>query len=280
MTPLKDDLPADARRLLDGATRSETVYGASRTVWHCWGAGRNLVLLHGGSGSWTHWIRNVQALADAGWRVCVPDLPGFGDSEAAPEVVDAPDLVEPIAHGIREMTAGQACPVVGFSFGSLTATLTAAAHPGLMSRLVLVGAPALGLRSRRFPLTPWSGIADPEERKRVQGQNLQALMLHRPSSVDDFTIAIHVANLARDRLRNRKGGITNLIAQTLPTLTIALDAIYGEEDALYTGQMDAAVALLRKSGSFGEIVRIPGAGHWVQYEESGQFNEHLVRLLG
>lgn len=280
MTPLKDDLPEDARRLLDGATRGEAVHGASRTVWHCWGSGRNLVLLHGGSGSWTHWIRNVQALADAGWRVCVPDLPGFGDSQAAPDATDAPDLVEPIAHAIREMTEGQACPVVGFSFGSLTATLTAAAHPGLMSRLVLVGAPALGLRSQRFPLTPWSGVTDPEERKRIQGRNLQALMLHQASSIDDFTIALHAANLRRDRLRNRKGGYSELVARTLPTLTIPVDAVYGEEDALYTGQMDEAEAILRKAPTMGEVVRIARAGHWVQYEESALFNGHLLRLLG
>lgn len=280
MKPLKDDLPADARRLLDGATRGETLHGAFRTVWHFWGSGRNVVLLHGGSGSWTHWIRNIQVLVDAGWRVCVPDLPGFGDSLAAPEATDAPDLVEPIAHGIREVTGGQPCPVVCFSFGSVVAVMTAAAHPGLISRLVLVGAPGLGLRSKRFPLIPLSGITDPKERKRIQGLNLQALMLHQAASADDFTIDIHVANLARDRMRNRKGGITDVIARTLPTLPIPLDALYGEEDALYTGQMDQAVAILRKAETLGEVVRIARAGHWVQYEASGPFNEHLLRILG
>ena len=39
-----------------------------------------MLLLHGGSGSWTHWLRNIQPLVDAGRQVLVPDLPGFGDS--------------------------------------------------------------------------------------------------------------------------------------------------------------------------------------------------------
>jgi pimeloyl-ACP methyl ester carboxylesterase len=280
MTPLKDDLPADALRVLAAATCSETVHGGFRTVWHGWGAGgRPLVLLHGGSGSWTHWIRNVEALAAAGWRVCVPDLPGFGDSRAAPGAVDAPDLVEPVAAGVREMAGGQPCPVVGFSFGGLTAVLTAAAHPGLMERLVLVGAPGLGLRNKRLALQPWIGIEDAGERIRAHRRNLHTLMLFDAASIDDFTIAIHAANLARDRMRNRKVALTDIVARTLPALDLPLHAIYGEKDALYTGQMDEVEALLRQAPAFGRMVRVPHAGHWVQHEDPIHFNAALLRLL-
>ena len=50
------------------ATRAETPCGDGALVWHRWGpaTGRPVVLLHGGSGSWTHWLRNIDALADAG----------------------------------------------------------------------------------------------------------------------------------------------------------------------------------------------------------------------
>ena len=52
-------------------------------VWHVWGqehAGNTtpLVLLHGGSGSWTHWVRNVQHLAQTR-SVWALDLPGCGE---------------------------------------------------------------------------------------------------------------------------------------------------------------------------------------------------------
>src|SRR5438552_3230830 len=36
---------------------------AGAMVWRIWGEGPPLVLLHGASGSWTHWIRNVLPLA-------------------------------------------------------------------------------------------------------------------------------------------------------------------------------------------------------------------------
>jgi len=41
------------------------------------------VLLHGGTGSWMHWIRNVEALS-RDMMVVVPDLPGSGES-ASPQ---------------------------------------------------------------------------------------------------------------------------------------------------------------------------------------------------
>jgi pimeloyl-ACP methyl ester carboxylesterase len=279
MKPLKDDLPADAVRVLAGATRRETVYTDFKTVWHCWGAGTALVLLHGGSGSWTHWIRNVETLAAAGWRVCVPDLPGFGDSQAAPGATDAPDLVEPIAHGICAMSGGEACPVVGFSFGGITGVLAAAAHPGVMARLVLVGTPALGLRKKRLALTPWMGLENLDKQAQAHRRNLETLMLHEAACVDDFTVAIHAANLARDRMRHRKVALTDVVARTLPELSIPLDAIFGQEDALYTGRMDEVEAALRHAPTFGEMIRIPRAGHWVQYEAATHFNTSLLRLL-
>ena len=50
-------------------------------------------MLHGGAGSWTHWIRNIEAVAAAGRMACVPDLPGFGDSDVPPGNKDADGVV-------------------------------------------------------------------------------------------------------------------------------------------------------------------------------------------
>ena len=48
------------------------------------GSGPPLVLLHGGYGSWMHWIRNVGPLARQ-FTVIAPDMPGLGDSATPPE---------------------------------------------------------------------------------------------------------------------------------------------------------------------------------------------------
>ena len=46
--------------------------------------GEVLVLLHGGSGSWTHWVRNIEVLSTY-YEVIVADLPGLGDAASLAE---------------------------------------------------------------------------------------------------------------------------------------------------------------------------------------------------
>lgn len=247
-------------------------------VWHIWGKGKPLVLLHGGSGSWTHWLRNVQALASTGRRVLVPDLPGFGDS-AEPEGTDADASVEPVAKGITQLLGVAACDVVGFSYGGLVGGLLAAQHPARVQHLVLVGAPGLGLRDKRLPLTPWRDLPDGNARNAVHRSNLAALMFHQPDSIDELAVALQAANTARDRMRARKLALTDILARTLLDVGCPVDAIYGREDALFCSELDELAELLESFPGFGELVLIPGAGHWVQFEDVGTFNRQLLRLL-
>jgi pimeloyl-ACP methyl ester carboxylesterase len=58
------------------ARKERTPCGDGTIVWRVWGAGEPLLLLHGGSGSWTHWIRNIPELAQR-FEVWVPDIPGL-----------------------------------------------------------------------------------------------------------------------------------------------------------------------------------------------------------
>lgn len=279
LPPLETDLPPEALRILALATRHTTPSGDGAVTWRAWGDGEPLFLLHGGSGSWTHWIRNVETLAAAGRRVLVPDLPGFGDSERPPGGQDADAMAPVLAQGMRELAGAAPADVVGFSFGGLAGALLAAAHPERVRRLVLVGAPGFGLRSTRLPLVAWRHLEDPAARDAAHRSNLATLMLHAPEAVDDLAAALQAANVPRDRMHRRKLALTDILLRTLPALTCRLDAIYGEEDALYQGKLDALEGLLRAAPAFGSLVRIPGAGHWVQYEAAGAFHAALLGLL-
>ena len=88
-------------------------------VWRSWGEGPPLVLLHGASGSWTHWIRNIRPLA-ARFRVLVPDMPGFGDSDAPPEPHTADGLADLLAAPLNVMLPPPTrFDLAGFSFGGI-----------------------------------------------------------------------------------------------------------------------------------------------------------------
>lgn len=278
--PLENDLPPEALRVLALARRLTTPCGDGELVWHTWGDddAEPLVLLHGGSGSWTHWIRNVEALAAAGRRVVVPDLPGFGDSARPPGGQDADSVAPAVAEALPAVVGEAPVDVVGFSFGGLCGGSMAVSHPDRVKRLVLVGAPGLGLRDRRLPLTSWRDQPTEEGKLAAHRHNLGVLMLN-PASVDDLAVALQAANVPRDRMHRRRLALTDALAQLLPWIHCRIDAIYGERDALYRDVLSALREKLATAPTLHELVLLPGAAHWLQYEQPGVFQAELLRLL-
>ena len=280
MDPNESELPREARELLSGATRRETPCGDGRAVWHLWGEGEPVVLLHGGSGSWTHWLRNLSAIVAAGRQAVVPDLPGFGYSANPPGGGDADAVVAPIADGMKLLLGERPVDVVGFSFGSLVGVLLAARMPQHAARLVLVGAPVLPVvRGRGVELRPWSRSSPPEERNKVHRHNLAAIMLHRPESIDADALALHDINVLRDRMRQRRLVTTTAFQDAIAQLNCPFSAIYGSEDTLVRQVLPQVEQALRVNPLFSGMTVIPDAGHWVQYEEAGRFNEALLASL-
>jgi pimeloyl-ACP methyl ester carboxylesterase len=278
-------LPPDVLHLGARAVRHATPCGAGEMVWHVWGDAwqgvRPLVLLHGGSGSWTHWVRNIDALVAAGRQLWVPDLPGFGDSAAPLSGGDADALVAPLRDGLQALLGGTPCDLVGFSFGGMTAGLLLAAHPELAERLVLVGAPAMGVvPQRQFELKAWRHLPTVQEQLAVHRHNLGVLMLHDERLIDGAALQIHVANVLRDRMPRRRLAHTDILARSLPQVTCPVHAIYGEHDALYKSwihQLEAA--FVAAAPVFGGMHLLPGAGHWVQFEQPQLFNAALLTAL-
>ena len=159
--PLESELPAEALRVLAQATRHATPCGDGQLVWHTWGhaGGEPLVLLHGGSGSWTHWIRNVEALAAAGRRVVVPDLPGFGDSARPPGGQDADAVAPVLADGIRQMAGDAPVDIAGFSFGGRAESPKPGRSGTTTRRPAAARASTLRIQCVQLPLPPCSSTS-------------------------------------------------------------------------------------------------------------------------
>ena len=276
-------LPPDLASALAGAERCVTRFHGAETVWHTWGDAQQpcVVLLHGGSGSWTHWVRNIAPLRDAGWRVLVPDLPGFGDSALPTGCTDADGMPPHLHAGLAQLRPAGPVRLVGFSFGGMTAALWLAAHPQVAQQLVLVGAPGTGLAvPERIPLKGWRHLPTPEAQEQVHRHNLMALMLQQPDSLDALALNLHTANVARDRVTRRRLSSTDIMARTLPMLQAQVSAIYGEHDALYRGRLpELQSAMQALSPHWGQWHTVPGAGHWVPYEAAGAFNAALLGIL-
>ena len=280
------NVPAEVSAVLQHARRVCTPCGQGDLVWHVWGeqdadpALPPLLLLHGGSGSWTHWLRNVLPLAASGRRVLVPDLPGFGDSSVPPGGADADAMPAPLEQGLTHLLGDTACEVAGFSFGGLTAGLLASQFPARVSRLVLLGAPGMGLQALvPFKLKGWRHLPDEAQRLAVHRDNLQMLMLHAPEAITPLACQLQSANALRDRLPKRRLSRTDILLRTLPGLSCPLYALYGEHDPFYKGQVPAFEAVLQQAPGFRGIQAIADAGHWAQFEQPAAFNQALLAIL-
>jgi 2-hydroxy-6-oxonona-2,4-dienedioate hydrolase len=280
MLPASIETVDDLRALERAAQRVETRCGNGATVWHVWGDGEPLLLLHGGSGSWTHWVRNIAALAHAGWRVLVPDLPGFGASAKPPEGGDADAVAPWIERGLHELLGDAPCDIAAFSFGGIVASLLVAEHPRRARQLVLVGAPALSVEPvSRLGLRSWVHLPPGDERDALHRHNLGQMMLVRPGSVTELAIRLHDENMVRDRMPRRRLARTDIVAQQLPRIDCPLAGIWGAQDALYRGRIDRIAEVLRQAPRFRSLALLPDAGHWVQFESAETFNPLLIETL-
>ena len=261
------------------AERIDVVVNGVQQTWHVWNRSHTkpLVLLHGGSGSWTHWVRNIDALSEdhAVWAM---DLPGMGDSALPPEAKDADDIAPWVAQGMAQVLGGQAIPVMGFSFGGLTAGFVAARHPERVSRLLLVGVPGLGLFGDTLPLRGFLPDMDQDQRNAVHHHNLMSIMLAHEASLIDQTLEIQERNVVRDRLRRRRIARSTVMMELQTQWRCPVHALWGALDALYLENLSSAPERLNQC-DLRDLTLLPDTGHWANYENAKAFNDWAIAQL-
>jgi pimeloyl-ACP methyl ester carboxylesterase len=271
--------PADFIDALDRAsTRHATTSDAGEIVWRLWGAGEPLVLLHGGTGSWMHWLRNIAALSEH-FRLIVPDLPGSGESGALTEPITAEHMAESLHAGLSTLLGAEArFSIAGFSLGGLIASYLARIAGDRVDTLVLVGSAGMGLARRPMePLKSWRWLSSDEEKRDVHRQNLGILMIHDLAKVDDVAIYMQAGNALRSRVRGKHIVKTSSLAQCLPDVKARLAGIWGEHDVTSPSHLVADRVRQFQPEAIVEV--IPAAGHWVQFEAADVFNRRLPALL-
>ena len=100
------------------------------------GSGPPLLLLHGWCNNWVGWTPLAAELAPD-FRLIMPDLPGFGDSDPLPAYTL--DAVAPLLQCLLDALGVCPAGIVGASLGALVAADLLARAPQLTRRLVLIG---------------------------------------------------------------------------------------------------------------------------------------------
>ncbi|HEX8056920.1 MAG TPA: alpha/beta fold hydrolase [Novosphingobium sp.] len=258
------------------ARRVETPCGDGTMTWRIWGEGAPLVVGHGAQGAWSHWMRNIDALAKDRMVIAV-DLPGQGNS-AEPATSDHAGISAALASGLREiLEPGQQADFAGFSFSGIAFAWFAHYHPEFVRRLILIGCGGLGTPHGHTDIQPAKGLVGEERKARLKG-NLLGLMLHHPESVDELALHLLVENARNTRWVQVDMVIPDRLVAVLPKVKARVDAIWGEFDRPHPNP-PVQEAVIRRSHPDCDFRVIEGAGHWVMYERAEAFNAALRDML-
>lgn len=248
------------------------------------GDGPVLVLLHGGSGSRTHWSRNVFELSQR-FKVVTVDLPGFGQSATPPDPIDPSDYLEWVADSLALFLRDE--PVfhlAGFSFGGAVTAATAAilARRGRAPRRVSLLSPAgfgkpVG-RSVQLEKVSTGGNTSEQEIRAATARNLGRWMLYREPAANDAAVDIHLQNVAQARFDSRQISHRNSVIADLQAAPVPVQIILGTADPLIFPSLEARRATLTEAVPGARIQTITDAGHWLAYEASGTVNALLAQF--
>jgi pimeloyl-ACP methyl ester carboxylesterase len=248
---------------------------------HRHGRGPDLVLFHGGMGSWRHWTRNIEPLAQA-FTVHALDHPSYGDSAPVARETTGPTYLDLVHALFAEAFPGKApLRLAGFSFGGAIAANLARRLGPRVSHLCLVS-PG-GFPARRFGDRPIRSYKEAGGDERVFHEicrhNLLVNMLSDPAAVTEEAVDIQADGVRRTRFDSRKVSAGGTLLGDLAQLRCRVRLLWGERDdspfrpaELLIGEIRAAVGAL-------DVHRIPRAGHWSAYENAAEVNRLMLEFF-
>ena len=276
------DPQAVVDQLESQSSRHETSWGTGKMVWHGWdqsgGDAPVVVLLHGGAGSWRHWILTVPALVPT-YRVLVADLPGLGESDLPPDGTNAFAIAAIVADGVDAIIGrGRSYDVVGFSFGSTVAACVGALRGQRVRSVTIIGSSGVGAPGSAVTLEKVRHL-DGQRRRDTHRINLNRLMIADPAKIDDLALLIQDWNTIRTRLRTPALSRSGAIMHAIDRLLSPLNAIWGELDAPANPRAAERAAVLRARCPDADVRLIPKIGHWAAYEAADTVNAMLLEML-
>jgi pimeloyl-ACP methyl ester carboxylesterase len=264
------------RECLSGASSRSVQVASHRVHYMVEGpaAGPVVVLVHGLGGHAEDWRNLAPYLAQAGFRVYMPDLPGYGRSEQPADFsYSVPDEAEAVvgffdALGLKQVDLG------GWSMGGGIVQHLAFRHPERVRRLMLFNSVGIYTKpawdTRLFtPDTP------------AELDQLEALLMPNPRPVPGF--------VARDILRisRRNAWVIHRAMATMLTGRDATDAllprlkmpvliVWGSEDRLLPLSLGEKMHLLVPQS---KLEVIPGCGHLAPVQCAGQIGPRVVEFV-
>ncbi|WP_271103847.1 alpha/beta fold hydrolase [Pseudomonas tohonis] len=247
------------------------------------GEGEPVVFIHGsgpGASGHSNFKQNHPVFAEAGYRVIVPDLPGYGASDK-PETVYSLDFFVAALRGLLDALEIQRCVLVGNSLGGAIAIQLALDEPKRVSRLVLM-APG-GLMEKEQYYLQMEGIqkmgaafANGELNDAAGMRRLLGLQLFDPALISDETVEERVAVVQQQpRCVLSTMQVPNL-TERLAELACPILGFWGMNDRFCP--VSGAQTMMERCRAI-RFVLLSECGHWVMVEHRALFNRTCLDFL-
>ena len=244
------------------------------------GVGRPVVLIHGYPFNRSLWNEQVEALSNS-YRVIVPDLRGFGESDASTGTAGMNRMAQDVAQLLDHLQISQAV-IGGLSMGGYVALAFYKQFPSRVRALVLADTRAQG---------------DTEEAKQTRAQQAEKALSEGMAGIADAMLPKlltpetvskrpEIVKRVRDMMLRTKpeGAAAALLGmaaredqtEALSSITSPTLILVGAEDAI-TPVADSEKMHQSIAGS--RLVVLENAGHVSNLERTQQFNEALLKFL-
>ena len=255
----------------------------SKVCWRIWGKGNPIIFLHGGYGSWAHWIKQVLPFSKS-HRVLVPDMPGFGESDDLSLPHSPEKIASNLADTLEDLISVEDKPIIcGFSFGGLISghlSYELIQRKFRPKKLILVGPGGLGAKrgDMETMIARHSKMSE-EEIYNAHQTNLKILMMHNSQKVDNFSVHIQKQNTDAHRIKSRPISATDTLTKILEKQDVPLFVVWGEKDASVGVYLEDRMAILRKVNKNVRFHVEFNIGHWIMYENENIFNKILEDII-
>jgi len=257
------------------------------------GAGPVVLLLHGGgpgASGLSNYSRNVQALA-TGFRVLVPDMPGYGKSSKAVDTADPFGSIASAMLGLLDALDIERAHLVGNSLGGACALRLALDRPDRLGRLVLMGPGGIGVSQGK----PTPGLMRLLTYYAGEGPTFEKLaafiredLVYDSSSITEdmlrerFESSIDAEVVANPPLRAPKDPevfkrMDLLLDPRLEAFDHPTLVLWGTEDRV---NPSSGAQLLQAKLPVCDVRLFSRTGHWVQWERADEFNAAVAAFLG
>jgi len=238
-----------------------------------------IIMVHGFRGTHHGLDKIVKNLPK--FRVIVPDLPGFGESQPFKQhSVD--DYVTWLQHFIAKLELNEQPVLLGHSFGSIIASHYAAAHPSMIQRLILInpiGYPALkgpqAILTQGAILYYWFGRKLPGKfsTRWLSGPLFVDTMSRVMTKSKDKDMKTFVKEQHRQYFssfasstvvaESFRASVSHDVREVARSLTIPTLLIAGEQDDITSVAKQRELHALIKDA---DLHIIPNVGHLIHYE--------------